>query len=179
MTRNFDQDYQKLLEAAAFAARAHRGHTRKDKETPYISHPFRVCLIVRDLFGFEDLRMLQAALLHDVIEDTTTDFDDVAEVFGPEVAQWAATLSKDKRLPDEQREEAYLDALRQAPWQVKACKLADVFDNLHDSAKLSSGRAHFLDRAEQYYNGLRDDKTPELRRPLELVAQSLAAARAQ
>lgn len=178
MTRTFDQSYRKLLDAAAFAARAHRGQVRKDQETPYVSHPFRVCLIVRDLFGFDDLRMLQAALLHDVIEDTTTDFDDVAAAFGPEIARWAATLSKDKRLPDDQREQAYLEALRAAPWQVKVCKLADIFDNLHDSAKLGSGRARSLDRAEHYYHGLRHDPAPELQRPLALVAQSLAEARA-
>src|SRR6186997_1083784 len=100
--------FDKLLEAVSLASRAHEGQRRKDGETPYVSHPFRVCLIVRDLFGFDDIRMLMAALLHDVIEDTNTDFDDVAEVFGPEVAEWAAALSKDKRLPEDRREQAYL-----------------------------------------------------------------------
>src|SRR5438105_14996767 len=58
-----------LLEAAAFAARAHDGQKRKDKETPYVSHVFRVCLVVREVFGFTDLSMLMTALLHDTIED--------------------------------------------------------------------------------------------------------------
>src|SRR5438270_529956 len=57
--------YRHLLETASFAARAHHGQMRKDKETPYVSHVFRVCLIVRDVFGFQDPRMLIAALLHD------------------------------------------------------------------------------------------------------------------
>ena len=70
--------YRQLLEAASFAARAHQGQYRKDRVTPYVSHPFRVCLVVRDLFGFDDPRMLITALLHDVIEDTTTDYDDAA-----------------------------------------------------------------------------------------------------
>src|SRR5438132_11061847 len=93
-----------LLDAVAFAARAHRGQLRKDGATPYVSHVFRACLVVRHVFGFDDERMLTAALLHDTIEDTTTDFDDVTERFGPEVAAWVACLSKDKRLPDDQRE---------------------------------------------------------------------------
>ena len=68
-----------VFEAAAFAARAHRHQTRKDGETPYFSHPVRVCLVVRHVFGFDDPRMLAAALLHDTIEDTTTDCDDLIE----------------------------------------------------------------------------------------------------
>lgn len=178
MARQLDSTYRALLEAAAFAARAHAGQTRKDGATPYISHPFRVCMIVRDLFGFDDIRMLMTALLHDVMEDTTTDFDDVAEAFGPEVAQWAAALSKDKRLPDDQREAAYVATLRAAPWQVQACKLADVLDNLNDRAKLQADRqSHSLERASFYYAGLKQAAPPELARPLSLVAQALAEAR--
>jgi len=178
MSRPFDANYYQLLEAASFAARSHQGQLRKDKQTPYVSHPFRVCLIVRDLFGFDDLRMLMAALLHDVIEDTNTDFDDVAEKFGPEVAQWAAALSKDKRLPDDRREDAYMQALRAAPWQVHVCKLADVLDNLSDSAKLGSNPGRTVERATFYYEGLRQGAAPELQRPLALVSQALERARA-
>ena len=71
--------------------------------TPYASHPTRVCLIVRHLFGVSDERVLAAALLHDTVEDTTTDADDLTERYGPEVARWVAALTKDKRLPDDAR----------------------------------------------------------------------------
>src|SRR5947209_274805 len=81
-------DDRLLLEAASFAARAHAGQLRKDGQTPYVSHVFRVCLVVRHLFGFDDGRMLAAALLHDTIEDTTTDFDDITRIFGTEIAEW-------------------------------------------------------------------------------------------
>ena len=83
-----------VFAAAAFAAKAHRHQLRKDKETPYFSHPVRVCLVVRQVFGFDDPRMLASALLHDTIEDTTTDCDDLIKQFGPEVALWVAALSK-------------------------------------------------------------------------------------
>src|SRR6516162_9991164 len=43
-----------LLDAVAFAARAHRPQLRKDNQTPYVSHVFRVCLIVRHVFGVTD-----------------------------------------------------------------------------------------------------------------------------
>ena len=38
-----------LLDAVAFAARAHKYQIRKDGQTPYVSHVFRVCLIARHL----------------------------------------------------------------------------------------------------------------------------------
>src|SRR6516225_7915152 len=112
-----------LLEAIAFAARAHKPQMRKDNQTPYASHPFRVCLVVRQLFGVDDPKVLMAAVLHDTVEDTNTDCDDLIEKFGPEVADWVAQLSKDKRLPEGKREAAYMDTLSKAQWQVKVCKL--------------------------------------------------------
>src|SRR6516165_2969152 len=95
---------QSLLAAISFAARAHQGQLRKDGRTPYASHVFRVCLIVRQIFGVDDTSVLMAAALHDTVEDTTTDYDDLKDEFGAEIAGWVADLSKDKRLPDAERE---------------------------------------------------------------------------
>src|SRR5438477_9602344 len=104
MPDNLPDKYRPLLEAASFAARAHRSQLRKDGQTPYVSHPFRVCLIVRHVFGVEDPRILTAAVLHDTIEDTTTDRDDIVKEFGSDVGAWVAALSKDARLPEAERE---------------------------------------------------------------------------
>jgi guanosine-3',5'-bis(diphosphate) 3'-pyrophosphohydrolase len=167
--------YDLVLEAAAFAARAHDGQRRKDGKTPYVSHVFRVCLILRDQFGFADGSMLMTALLHDTIEDTTTDFDDLEEHFGKEVAQNVASLTKNKFLPEATREEDYIERLRKAPWQVRACKLADMFDNLMDLPALPAAkRAKSLARCEQYLAALRPSPEPELRQPLAKVEQLLA-----
>lgn len=127
------KNIEPLLTAVSFAARAHRNHFRKDGETPYIAHPLRVTMILSQVFGVTDLETLTAAALHDTIEDTTTDHDDLSEHFGPCVADYVAALSKDKRLPEERREREYHDTLAAAPVAVQLCKLADVFDNLLDS----------------------------------------------
>jgi len=166
--------YRHLLEAVSFAARAHHGQLRKDRQTPYASHVFRVCLVLRHVFGIEDDAVLTASLLHDTIEDTTTDFDDVLERFGPEVAGWVAVLSKDKRLEDAPREQAYMAGLKSAPWQVKACKLADIFDNLIDSRHLTEQQQRrSLARSRAYLNSLDSPALPQvLRRAFDLV-QSL------
>src|SRR5262249_31371428 len=122
MAESVEYAHRPLLEAVAFAARAHHHHLRKDGRTPYASHVFRVCLVVRHVFGIDDPKTLTAAVLHDTVEDTTTDHDDIAEQFGREVADWVGLLSKDKRLPEDAREQAYCDQLARAPWQVKVCK---------------------------------------------------------
>jgi guanosine-3',5'-bis(diphosphate) 3'-pyrophosphohydrolase len=161
-----------LLEAVAFAARAHQGKLRKDGATPYVSHVFRVCLVLRHVFGIDDRQALMAAALHDTVEDTDTDFDDLKEQFGEEVAGWVAALSKDKRLPDAQREQAYAEALARAPWQVKVCKLADVYDNVMDSLHSTPPqRAHVLQRAHYYLNALRSQLPEPTRRPWEMVVE--------
>src|SRR5271163_480939 len=94
----------RLLRAASFAARAHRHQLRKDGHTPYVSHVFRVCLTVRHVFGVDDETALTAALLHDTIEDTATDFDDIEKEFGAEVAQSVKFLTKDMREREADRE---------------------------------------------------------------------------
>ncbi len=123
-----------LHEAAAFAARAHRNQVRKDEpKTPYFSHPARVALTVAARFGCTDDTVLASAYLHDVIEDTTTDYDELLERFDREVADIVACLSKDPRVIEPERERRYHEQLATGPWQARLVKLADVYDNLADA----------------------------------------------
>ena len=119
-------------DAVAFAARAHRHQIRKDGRTPYVSHVVRVALTVTQVFGCDDPVVLAAALLHDTIEDTTTDYDDLAERFGAEVAGCVAALTKNMTLPEEEREREYDERLARADWRVRLVKLADTYDNFCD-----------------------------------------------
>lgn len=118
--------------AASFAARAHGGHVRKDGRTPYAAHPFRVAMTVRDVFRCADAECIAAALLHDVVEDTPHDYDDIAEEFGVAVAGMVSALTKDMRLEESAREVEYDARLARADWRARLIKLADVLDNLHD-----------------------------------------------
>jgi (p)ppGpp synthase/HD superfamily hydrolase len=154
----------KLLDAIAFAARAHDGQWRKDNRTPYVSHVYRVAMIVRHIFNCDDERMLIAAVLHDTIEDTNTDYDDVHEAFGAEIADWVAVLTKNKSMPHDAREVAYGRGLTAAPWQVQVCKLADIYDNLSDNASLTAkGRLKGLGNAKRYLEALEADLKEEAR----------------
>ena len=170
MNDSIADQYRPLLSAASFAARAHRHQMRKDRETPYSAHPFRVCLIVRQVFGIDDPEVLTAALLHDTIEDTTTDRDDLIDHFGPRVADWVAVLSKDKRLADEERETVYMQGLANAPLPVKLCKLADIFDNLIDSTHLlPAQRTKTVVRSQKYLDCLAKNLEKGGRHALDLV----------
>ena len=167
-------EVSKLLKAISFAARSHRHQLRKDKETPYVSHVFRVCLILRDVFGIADRRAMTAAVLHDTIEDTNVDFDDLADEFDKEIAQWVSLLSKDKRRDEDAREAEYCERLRQAPWQVQACKLADMFDNLMDLANLAPDRrGNTVRRVQKYFDVLEKSSAKEITHALQIVQELL------
>ena len=164
-----------IFQAAAFAARAHRHQVRKDRKTPYVSHVFRVCLVVRQVFGINDPKVLAAALLHDTIEDTSTDCDDIIEEFGQDVADWVGALTKDMRLPEDRRESEYKRVLAAAPWQVKACKLADIYDNVVDCKSfLPEKRRRTAKRSRDYLDAMRPGLPEEVREAFRLTEERLA-----
>lgn len=84
-----------LNEAVEFAARAHRGQCRKGSDTPYITHPMEVVSICMSIT--DDIEVLSAAVLHDVVEDTEATIDDIRERFGERVAGLVAGESENKR----------------------------------------------------------------------------------
>jgi len=150
--------------ACSFAARAHRDHIRKDNKTPYIAHPFRVALTVRDIFGENDPETLAAAVLHDTLEDTRTDYDELLEAFGAVVADTVAAVSKDTRLPEKLREASYDQQIGRAGWRARLIKLADVYDNMAETLVSPAGPT-------------REDQASRCRRAI-TIAQADASGRA-
>ena len=159
-------------QASAFAARAHRHQVRRDGRTPYFSHCVRVALTVALKFGCTDDTVLAAALLHDVIEDTQADYDDVLQHFGSEVAEMVAALSKDMRLVESGREPAYDAQLAEAPWQARLIKLADVYDNFTD-AETDAARRKLADKANRALRLAEGD--PKLVKACEIVRELIGA----
>lgn len=166
-----------LFDAIAFAARAHRHQLRKDGVTPYASHAFRVAMVASHVFRIQDENVLAAAVLHDTIEDTTTDYDDLAEAFGTNVADWVANLTKEMLLPEAEREARYHERLAKAPWQVVIGKLADIYDNLNDCTNLSAGhQSRTVQRSADYIAIL--PEAAETAQALGIVKAKLAAVKA-
>ncbi|KAL4853513.1 putative GTP diphosphokinase RSH1 [Chlorella vulgaris] len=87
-----------VLQAAEFAAAAHRGQVRKTR-TPYVAHCVETALIVEGLLSptEEDDRAeaaVVAALLHDVLDDTDAEVGEVQELFGEQVASMVSKVSQ-------------------------------------------------------------------------------------
>jgi len=165
-------------EAASFAARAHRHQNRKDGQTPYIAHPFRVAMTIRDIFGCEDEVTIAAAILHDTIEDTTTDYDDLLKAFGEGVARTVAAVTKNMALPEKERETSYDAQLAKADWRARLVKLGDVYDNLTDTAETRPHKmADMLDKCRRAVAMARAEAAgdPVMARAVERV-EALAAA---
>lgn len=168
--------------AVSFSARAHRHQIRRDGFTPYFAHPVRVMMTVVHVFGCTDEVVLCAALLHDTIEDTTTDYDDLAERFGTGVADLVAVLTKNMAMPEPEREREYDARLAKADWRARLVKLADVYDNLCDvhtspAEKVAKKRADAIEKCHRALHLARgDEKVNETTRRATTAIRELVRA---
>ena len=123
-----------LLKQAYVVARdAHEGQMRTSGE-PYITHPVAVALNLAKMNL--DHETLMAALLHDVIEDTKTTKDELAELFGSTVAELVEGVSKLDKLKFDDKEEMQAENFRKMVLamvqdiRVILIKLADRTHNM-------------------------------------------------
>lgn len=136
------------------AYNSHLGQYRDSLE-PYIIHPLEVALILTDYFN--DYITLSAALLHDIVEDTNTNLEDIYNIFGNEIGFIVESLTKlqklfpkikqiiyeDQNIIDDQKKELSLANLRRLfistakDIRVIAIKLADRLHNLRTLSYLS------------------------------------------
>ncbi|XP_068266024.1 guanosine-3',5'-bis(diphosphate) 3'-pyrophosphohydrolase MESH1 [Nyctibius grandis] len=122
-----------LLEAADFAAGKHKGQRRKDPEgTPFINHPIAVARILAQEAGVTDTVVLQAALLHDTVEDTDTTLAEIEARFGAEVRRVVAEVTDDKGLPAAERKRLQIERAPGSSARARLVKLADKLHNLRD-----------------------------------------------
>ena len=87
------------LKALDLSLTAHDGQTRKSGE-PYIVHPILVAAITARISN--DETMVQAALLHDVVEDTSFSIEELEAIFGEDVAHLVEGLTKIVEIRDEE-----------------------------------------------------------------------------
>lgn len=156
--------------ADTYADKAHTGQYRKGKlgaaKVPYIEHPRAVARILHDEAGITDKATLQAALLHDTIEDTGTTHQQLVAAFGTDVADLVAELTNP---PD-------FGPIGKAAWQAEhaakmseraaAIKTADKIANLRDILRnppdWNTQRKHqYFDDARQVVESM-GKKNPKL-----------------
>ena len=121
-----------LLKAIRFAADKHRDQRRKGEDaSPYINHPIAVAGILAEN-GVTDLVVLQAAVLHDTVEDTETTADELIAGFGEEVAEVVLEVTDDKSLRKQERKRLQIQRAPGLSPRAKLVKLGDKIDNVRD-----------------------------------------------
>ncbi|MCI8491736.1 MULTISPECIES: RelA/SpoT family protein [Anaerotruncus] len=126
-------DREKIMAAYQLANNAHNGQCRVSGE-PYISHPIAVAIILIDL-GM-DSECIQAALLHDVVEDTDITGEAVGKQFGTDVALLVNGVTKLGKISFTSREEQQAENVRKMllamaqDVRVIIIKLADRLHNM-------------------------------------------------
>ncbi len=110
--RNYNPaaDFIHIESAYHFAKRCHEGQRRKSGE-PYIIHPLAVAQIVAEELKL-DSESIEAALLHDCIEDTAATYADIARLFSPTVADLVEGVSKLTRIQYATKEDEQMENLR-------------------------------------------------------------------
>ena len=129
-----------VARAYRMAAKAHDNQRRRSGE-PYIVHPFGVARIIADL-GRVDEVMVAAALLHDAVEDTRIELEDIRRAFGAEVAMIVDGVTKLDRLRFDSKEHQQAASFRKMlvamakDYRVLIIKLCDRLHNLRTIAAL-------------------------------------------
>ena len=126
--------FDKIRAAYEFAAAAHQGQLRKDG-SPFVTHPLAVAQIVAEELHL-DSESIEAALLHDTIEDTAATHEDIAKQFSPTVADLVEGVSKLTRVHYTSKAEEQMENLRKMllamskDIRVILIKIADRLHNM-------------------------------------------------
>lgn len=139
--------YQETIKFAA-AKHQEQKQTIPGTNLPYIIHVSNVAMEVMIAAphspGFNLEFAVEVALLHDTLEDTSTTVEELASLFGNEVAAAVLALTKNNALPSSEKMQDSLNRIKLLPKEVWAVKLADRITNLQkpplhwDAAKINA-----------------------------------------
>ena len=122
-----------ILKAAHFSAQKHSTQRRKDENaSPYINHPISVALAIAQIGGVDDPEILAAALLHDTLEDTKTEPEELEAEFGKKVCEYVLDVTDDKTLPKEERKSRQIEHAKKISKGAALIKLGDKISNVTD-----------------------------------------------
>ncbi len=151
------EEKEEIMLAYKFAELGHKGQLRDDGEC-YFEHPKRAALILIDELNIIDLDllasdMIAAELLHDIKEESSIlTWEEIELFFCPVVKLIVETLTKDKSLPERERDEKYIEKLKNADRVIKKVKLADRLDNLRTLKGCSKiKQKHIIQETREHY----------------------------
>src|SRR6187401_3236017 len=138
-----EADLELLRRAYVFSALEHKGQIRHSGE-PYLVHPLEVADTLADMKL--DVVAVAAGLLHDVVEDTLTTPERIAELFGDEIAHVVEGVTKIGAIPFSSTEERQAENFRKMllamvdDIRVILVKLADRLHNMRTLHHLPEDR---------------------------------------
>jgi len=144
-----ENEIAQVRRAYEVAQAAHLGQMR-DEGPPYIVHPIRVAVCLVDELGLNSTKLICAALLHDVIEDSAVTREDISEWFNDEIAEivWLLTKLQEVSLRE------YLARIEEArDTGAPIVKLCDRLDNLRSvihTPRLEKKRRYIRTTEEHY-----------------------------
>jgi (p)ppGpp synthase/HD superfamily hydrolase len=146
--------------AVRFAAERHSGQSVPGSTLPYLLHITQVAAEVMRAIAIEPVTLpdlaVACALLHDTMEDPPTSRDELATLFGEQVACGVEALTKDPRLAKDEQLDDSLRRIRACPHEVWAVKLADRITNLQSPppAWTVEKRRRYQDEARRIHSTL-------------------------
>ena len=142
--------FTKVEEAIMFATKAHQGQKRKDG-TDFICHPMCVGQMIENM-GLDDKYVI-IAILHDIIEDTRFNYNDIKERFGIEIADAVKGISEDNKIKDYKlRKSAFIDQISKLDSNILLIECADKLHNLlHDYSVNPNSLNDYSERRRWFY----------------------------
>ena len=174
--KNLQTKYQNAIK---FAAKKHADINQliPGNNLPYVVHLSNVAMEIMTAAhhteNFDAEFAVQVALLHDILEDTSTTFEELSNEFGIEIAKAVAALSKNSEISKENRMMDSISRIKELPKEVWSVKMADRITNLqappktwssekivkyHTQAKIIS---HSLQGGNQYLENRLEQKIIE------------------
>ena len=146
-----ENDLKLLLKALEFSARKHRNQRRKDIDaSPYINHPISLANILCNEAHVTDIYVICGALLHDTVEDTETEPEELEREFGSKIKNIVMDVTDDQSLKKDERKQAQIDHAAHICSEAKLVKLADKISNLRDVSS-NPPPEWSLDRRQEYF----------------------------
>jgi len=120
-----------------FACEAHHKQLVPSSDLPYIKHVANVMMeamgaMVNGNSVNDPNLLIETALLHDTIEDTSATYEELAERFGSNIADGVMALSKNSDLPKEEQMSDSIQRIKNQPKEIWMVKLADRISNLQN-----------------------------------------------
>jgi (p)ppGpp synthase/HD superfamily hydrolase len=143
----------------AFASHRHAGQTREIEGLPFVTHPIEVACLLHEA-GYAD-EVVAAGVLHDVIENTEAEQEDLEQRFGPEVAALVAAVSDDPSIEDEDE--------RKAALRLQVAEAGPSAAAIFAADKVSKAREMRLRHAAGRFGDRDESKTQHYRESLEML----------